>query len=157
MPGLILCTPSSSAILPSRAALTSGEGCQAVSPLVSVILCCNKSLAPMSCNHNQLVSFKPTNSLYCCPSHRETTDPFLSNHSILFSRKSHKMWPKQSCLPQCAIGLYRENAIAIQIEFNSPEFTRNERNLNCDVLHVTPVRVARLLLDDTIAAFQTSW
>ena len=72
-----------------------------------------------------------------------------------------------------AIGLYRENAIAIQdesgdsnggnvkyvtmrITFNIPEFTRNERNSHCDVLHFTPVRVARLVLDDAIAAIQTS-
>ena len=71
------------------------------------------------------------------------------------------------------IGLYRENAIAIQnesgdsnggnaqyvtmrITFNIPEFTRNERNSHCDVLHITPVRVARLVLDDAIAAIQTS-
>ena len=44
----------------------------------------------------------------------------------------------------------------MQITFNIPEFTRNERNLHCDVLHITPVRVARLVLDDAIAAIQTS-
>ena len=72
-----------------------------------------------------------------------------------------------------AIGLYRENAIAIQkesgdsngdkvwyvtmrITFNIPEFTRNERNSHCDVLHITPIRVARLVLGDAIAAIQTS-
>ena len=72
-----------------------------------------------------------------------------------------------------AIGLYRENAIAIQkesvdsnggkvqyvtmrITFNIPEFTRNERNSHCDVLHITPIRVARLVLDDAIPAIQTS-
>ena len=71
------------------------------------------------------------------------------------------------------IGLYRENAIAIQnesgdsnggnmwyvtmrITFNIPEFTRNERNSHCDVLHIAPVRVARLVLDDAIAAIQTT-
>ena len=71
------------------------------------------------------------------------------------------------------IGLYRENAIAIQdgsgdsnggnvyyvtmrITFNIPEFTRSERNSHCDVLHITPVRVARVVLDDAIAAIQTS-
>ena len=53
-----------------------------------------------------------------------------------------------------AIGLYRENAIAIegearepfggnvyyvtmQITFHIPEFARKERNLHCDVVHVT--------------------
>ena len=73
---------------------------------------------------------------------------------------------------QC-IGLYRENAIAIESEANDsfgglvyyvtmqitlpiPEFTRNERNFHCDVLHITPDRVTRLVLDDAIAAIQTS-
>ena len=71
------------------------------------------------------------------------------------------------------IGLYRENAIAIESEANDsfgglvyyvtmqitlpiPEFTSNERNFHCDVLHITPDRVARLVLDDAIAAIQTS-
>ena len=31
----------------------------------------------------------------------------------------------------------------MQITFNIQEFTRNERNLHCDVLHITTVRVAR--------------
>ena len=44
----------------------------------------------------------------------------------------------------------------MHITFNIPEFTRNERNSQCDVLHITPVRVARLVLDDAIAAIQTS-
>ena len=72
-----------------------------------------------------------------------------------------------------AIGLCREIAIAIQkesgdsdggnvwyvtmrITFNIPECTRNERNSHCDVLHIAPVRVANLVLDDAIAAIQTS-
>ena len=72
-----------------------------------------------------------------------------------------------------AIGLYRENAIAIeseakdpsgsnvyyvtmQITLHIPEFTRNERNFYCDVLHITTDGVARLVLDDAIAAIQTS-
>ena len=71
------------------------------------------------------------------------------------------------------IGLYRENAIAIESEANDsfggnvyyvtmqitlhiPEFERNERNSHCDAIHITPVRVARLVLDDAIAAIQTS-
>ena len=33
---------------------------------------------------------------------------------------------------------------------------RNERNSHCDVLHIAPVRVANLVLDDAIAAIQTS-
>ena len=71
------------------------------------------------------------------------------------------------------IGLYRENAIAIESEANYsfggnvyyvtmqitlpiPEFTRNERNFHCDVLHIAPDRVVTLVLDDAIAAIQTS-
>ena len=42
--------------------------------------------------------------------------------------------------------------VTMRITFNIPEFTRNERNAHCDVLHITPVRVARLVLDDAIAA-----
>ena len=69
--------------------------------------------------------------------------------------------------------LYREDAIAIesdakdpfggnvyyftmQITLPIPECTRNERNLHCDALHITTDRVARLVLDDAIAAIQTS-
>ena len=71
------------------------------------------------------------------------------------------------------IGLYRENAIAIeseardpfggnvyyvtmQITFPIPEFARRERNLHCDVVHVTTKWVPRLVLDHAIAAIQTS-
>ena len=72
-----------------------------------------------------------------------------------------------------SIGLYRENAIAIeseardpfggnvyfvtmQITFPIPEFARKERNLHCDVVHVTTKWVSRLVLDHAIAAIQTS-
>ena len=71
------------------------------------------------------------------------------------------------------IGLYRENAIAIeseardpfggivyyvtmQITFPIPEFARKERNLHCDVVHVATKWVSRLVLDHAIAAIQTS-
>ena len=71
------------------------------------------------------------------------------------------------------IGLYRENAIAIeseardpncgnvyyvtmQITFEIPEFARKERNSHCDVVHITTVRISRLVLDHAIAAIQTS-
>ena len=71
------------------------------------------------------------------------------------------------------IGLYRENAIAIESEANDsfggnvyyitmqitlpiPEFSRNERNFHCDIWYITPDRVVTLVLDDTIAAIQTS-
>ena len=62
------------------------------------------------------------------------------------------------------MGLYRENAIVIeseardpfggnvyyvtmQITFPIPEFARKERNLHCDVVHVTTKWVSRLVLD----------
>ena len=44
----------------------------------------------------------------------------------------------------------------MRITFNIPEFTHNERNSHCDVLHIVPVTVANLVLDDAIAAIQTS-
>ena len=76
-------------------------------------------------------------------------------------------------IPTIIIGLYRENAIAIeseakdpfggnvyyvtmQITFPIPEFARKERNLHCDVVHVTTKWVSRLVLDHAIAAIQTS-
>ena len=71
------------------------------------------------------------------------------------------------------IGLYRENAITIeseardpfggnvyyvtmQITFPIPEFARKERNLHCDIVHVTTKWVSGLVLDHAIAAIQTS-
>ena len=42
----------------------------------------------------------------------------------------------------------------MRITFNIPAFTRNERNSHCDVLHITPDRVANIVLDDAIAAIQ---
>ena len=58
------------------------------------------------------------------------------------------------------IGRYRENAIAIQnesggnvqyvtmqITFVTRKFRNVERNLHCDVLNITTVRVARPVLD----------
>ena len=44
----------------------------------------------------------------------------------------------------------------MRITFNIPEFTRNERNSHCDVIHITPVRVARLVLDDAATRSQRS-
>ena len=73
-----------------------------------------------------------------------------------------------------AIGLPRENSIAIESEatypnggnvyyatmqftFHIPEFTRKERNLHCDVVHITAtVWFSRLVMDHAIAAIQTS-
>ena len=78
-----------------------------------------------------------------------------------------------SCMLANHACLYRENAIAIeseardpfggnvyyvtmQITFPIPEFARKERNLHCDVVHVTTKWVSRLVLDHAIAAIQTS-
>ena len=64
--------------------------------------------------------------------------------------------------PGDTIGLYRENAIAIegeardpfggnvyyvtmQMTFLIPEFARKERNLHCDVVHVTTKWVSRMV------------
>ena len=44
----------------------------------------------------------------------------------------------------------------MRITLPIPEFTRNERNFHCDVLHITTDIVATLVLDDAIAAIQTS-
>ena len=83
-------------------------------------------------------------------------------------------WCQQTAPVMGPIGLYRENAkIAIESEAKDPfggnayyvtmhitlpipEFTCNERNFHCDVLHITTDRVVRLFLDDAIAALQTS-
>ena len=46
--------------------------------------------------------------------------------------------------------------MVMAITFNIPELARNDRNFHCDLLHITPVRVARLVLDDAFAAIQTS-
>ena len=78
-------------------------------------------------------------------------------------------WPAAFHRPPIhyTIGLYRENAIAIeseardpfggnvyyvtmQITFPIPEFARKERNLHCDVVHVTPKWVSRFVLDNAI-------
>ena len=41
----------------------------------------------------------------------------------------------------------------MRITFNIPECTRNERNSHCGVLHITPDRVANIVMDDAIAAY----
>ena len=81
-----------------------------------------------------------------------------------------RLWPVGL---SATIGLYRENAIAIeseardpfggdvyyvtmQITFPIPEFARKERTLHCDIVHVTTKWVSRLVLDHAIAAIQTS-
>ena len=45
----------------------------------------------------------------------------------------------------------------MQITINIPEFTRNERNLHCDVLHITTVRVARLVLRLCVTMFRKTY
>ena len=42
------------------------------------------------------------------------------------------------------------------ITFHIPEFARKERNLHCDVVHITIVWVPRLVVDHAVAAIQTS-
>ena len=54
------------------------------------------------------------------------------------------------------IGLYRENAIAIESEARDPNGSNGYNvtmcNLHCDVVHITTVWVSRLGLDHAIAA-----
>ena len=86
--------------------------------------------------------------------------------TIIESRESrHSIWS--------VMGLYRENAIAIDSEAKDPfdgnvyyvtmqitlhilEFARKERNLLCDVVHITTKWVFCLTLDHAIAAIQAS-
>ena len=44
--------------------------------------------------------------------------------------------------------------VTMQITLPIPEFTRNERNVHCDVLHITSDRVVKLFQDDAIAAIR---
>ena len=46
--------------------------------------------------------------------------------------------------------------VTMQITFHIPEFGRKERNLHCDVVHITTVWVSRLVLEHAIASIQTS-
>ena len=46
--------------------------------------------------------------------------------------------------------------VTMQITFHVPEFARKERNLHCDVVHITIVWVSSIVLDHAIAAIQTS-
>ena len=73
-----------------------------------------------------------------------------------------------------AIGLYRENVFAIEIEdnhlvlmctrpyvtlqitFHIPEFAHKERNLHRNVVQITTKLVSSLVLNNAIAAIQTS-
>ena len=86
---------------------------------------------------------------------------------------NHPSFPSIPPHANAPIGLYRENAIAIeseardpfggnvyyatmQITFPIPEIARKGRNLHCDIVHVTTKWVSRLVLDHAIAAIQTS-
>ena len=44
--------------------------------------------------------------------------------------------------------------VTMQITFHVPEFARKERNLHCDVVHITIVWVSSIVLDHAIAAIQ---
>ena len=99
-------------------------------------------------------------------------NPFIYQHHVVpYPKKIIAFIPFLKLLH--LIGLYRENAIAIeneardpnggnvyyvtmQITFHIPEFARKERNLHCDVVHITTKWVSRLVLDHAIAAIQTS-
>ena len=46
--------------------------------------------------------------------------------------------------------------VTMQITWPIPEFAPKERNLNCDIVHITTVWVSKLVLDHAIAAIQMS-
>ena len=46
--------------------------------------------------------------------------------------------------------------VTVQNTFHIPEFARKGRNLYCEVAHINTVWVSRLVLDQAIAAIQTS-
>ena len=48
--------------------------------------------------------------------------------------------------------------VTMQIMFHIPEFACKERNLHCDVVHITTVWVSRLVLDPDVAikAYRTN-
>ena len=43
--------------------------------------------------------------------------------------------------------------VTMQITFHIPEFAGKERNLHCDVVHITTVWLFRLVLDHAIACY----
>lgn len=67
VPWWSLCMPSRMAILPSSAAITSGENCQVVSPLGEVTRCCTKSREVMSWGNN--VQFSLISCTCACIQH----------------------------------------------------------------------------------------
>ena len=97
-----------------------------------------------------------------------------SQHECKFTRVAINLIYAVPTVTYCGyIGLYSENAIAIESEarypfggnvhyatmqntFPIPEFAHKERNFHCDVVHVTTKWVSRLVLDHANAAIQTS-
>ena len=91
---------------------------------------------------------------------------------VIFSVERHVTRKRKERMDYTdCIGLYRENAMAIESEAKDPfggnvptrsqcklrcTFARKERNLHCDVVHITTKCVFRLTLDHAIAAIQTS-
>ena len=122
---------------------------------------------PLAADHRTIVSlcFNPFSS---CSVDRITTRIRRGSCTI-----STRIRDENSRITSRAIGLHRENAIAIesearypnggnmyyvtmQITFHIPEIARKERNLHCDVVHITTVWIYRLVLDHAIAVIQTS-
>lgn len=116
VPGLIRWMPSRITSFPSKAAVTSGDGLQAVSPLGRVYLCCSKSLAVMSCQFIRRIYlyciaffYRYLLSLYkitFCFSWQYTQRRLAGNLQLLFERvletcthaheHSHTCYVKQS-------------------------------------------------------------
>ena len=69
------------------------------------------------------------------------------------SRKRHcnREWARDPTVVMC-----RAYYVTMQITFHFPEFARKERNLHCDVVHITTVCVSRLVLDHAKAVIKMS-
>ena len=110
------------------------------------------SISDSGRRHPRIKKYQPIQrpwSMPTCLSHR--TKNFWTNRPL--SRKCHCN-PERSCMATLTVVMF--NTSQCKLSYNIPEFTRNECSLHCDVLHITTVRVARLVLDDPIAAIQTS-
>ena len=88
-------------------------------------------------------------------------------HIQIIIKLSWKTWPKRTCklydnrplsrsLDRCDRVIQDESCdsnggnvyyVTMRITFVTRKFGNVERNSHCDVLHITPVRIARLVLD----------